>query len=258
MYDRPDYASESLAPHDALATGPGPAELWGAIPPHIDILVTHTPPYAHCDGALGCRDLRKKLATVRPRLHICGHVHQERGAERVRWNLNGAGIVNDENPEASVERWDDPHPDPASAKISLVDLTARGGKRPLDFHDPAPAAGMHARCGTLLEPVPRVSCSRSSRESESLDGVGVRGSLAGGRENLGRCRSPDRGSVSGHGRLEPAMDVDSTAQQNPAEFLGRRETCVVNCAIVATGWPHVGGKRFNKPIVVDLDLPIWR
>jgi hypothetical protein len=38
--------------------------------------------------------------------------------------------------------------------------------------------------------------------------------------------------------------------------MGRRETCVVNCAITATNWPHTGGKKFNKPIVVDLDLPV--
>ncbi|KAL8842347.1 MAG: hypothetical protein Q9176_002736 [Flavoplaca citrina] len=39
--------------------------------------------------------------------------------------------------------------------------------------------------------------------------------------------------------------------------LGRRETCVVNAAIMATSWPHkaVNGSKYNKPIVVDLDLP---
>jgi hypothetical protein len=38
--------------------------------------------------------------------------------------------------------------------------------------------------------------------------------------------------------------------------LGRRETCVVNAAILANSWG--GRKRFNKPIVVDIDLPVWR
>jgi hypothetical protein len=38
--------------------------------------------------------------------------------------------------------------------------------------------------------------------------------------------------------------------------MGRRETCVINCAIAATNWPHRGGKKFNKPVVVDLDLLI--
>ena len=39
--------------------------------------------------------------------------------------------------------------------------------------------------------------------------------------------------------------------------LERRETCIVNAAIVASSYPHSGGKKFNKPIVVDVDLPVW-
>lgn len=38
---------------------------------------------------------------------------------------------------------------------------------------------------------------------------------------------------------------------------GRRETCVVNAAIVQTSYPHVNGKKLTRPIVVDLDLPVW-
>jgi hypothetical protein len=40
---------------------------------------------------------------------------------------------------------------------------------------------------------------------------------------------------------------------------GRQETCVINAAIMASSWPHKGhgGKRYNKPIVVDVDLPAW-
>ncbi|KJR84893.1 uncharacterized protein SPSK_09508 [Sporothrix schenckii 1099-18] len=34
------------------------------------------------------------------------------------------------------------------------------------------------------------------------------------------------------------------------------ETCIVNCAITATTYPHLGGKRLHKPIVVDLHLPV--
>jgi|UniRef100_A0A8H7KDX8 hypothetical protein len=39
--------------------------------------------------------------------------------------------------------------------------------------------------------------------------------------------------------------------------MGREETCIVNAAIMKSRYPHVGGKQFNKPIVVDLDLPVW-
>ena len=39
--------------------------------------------------------------------------------------------------------------------------------------------------------------------------------------------------------------------------LGRRETCVVNAAIMASSWPYKSPnqRRYNKPIVVDIDLP---
>jgi hypothetical protein len=46
---------------------------------------------------------------------------------------------------------------------------------------------------------------------------------------------------------------------NRANFRSnRRETCIINAAILATSWPHGGGKRFNAPIVVDVELPTWR
>ena len=39
--------------------------------------------------------------------------------------------------------------------------------------------------------------------------------------------------------------------------LDRLETVVINAAIMATSWPYRKGEgRFNKPIVVDLDLPV--
>ena len=37
---------------------------------------------------------------------------------------------------------------------------------------------------------------------------------------------------------------------------GRRETFIFNAAIAGSSWPHPGGKKFNKPIVIDIDLPI--
>lgn len=36
----------------------------------------------------------------------------------------------------------------------------------------------------------------------------------------------------------------------------RNETCIVNAAIMKSKYPHKGGKQFNKPIVVDLLLPV--
>ena len=68
------------------------SQLWDQIPLDTDIIVTHTPPKYHCDesggrGPAGCEVLRQTLWRVRPRLTICGHIHEGRGAERILWDL---------------------------------------------------------------------------------------------------------------------------------------------------------------------------
>ncbi|KAF6833889.1 ser thr protein phosphatase family protein [Colletotrichum musicola] len=175
----------------------GDGSLWDDIPSDADVVVTHTPSRTHCDGSdvrppSGCEALRRALWKVRPRLAVCGHVHEGRGAERVRWDL---GV---EFGEDAVEAWQDPGA--GGNKQSLVDLTRRSGR---------PLANDGAR-----EP------------------------------------GPD---------AEPGIGDGSSADPGSAEATraGRRETCVVNCAVMAKSWPHVGGKTTNKPIVVDLDLPVW-
>src|ERR1700712_6081735 len=69
-------------------------KLWNEIPLDSDIVVTHTPPAGHCDqqvtktGRAGCEYLRKRLWKVRPILHVCGHLHEGRGVEKVRWKVD--------------------------------------------------------------------------------------------------------------------------------------------------------------------------
>lgn len=60
---------------------------WSGIPPQTDILVTHGPPAHHLDlhGA-GCGALLAATWRVRPRLHVCGHIHAARGVERLDWS----------------------------------------------------------------------------------------------------------------------------------------------------------------------------
>ncbi|KAG8425828.1 hypothetical protein J3459_009659 [Metarhizium acridum] len=48
--------------------------------------------------------------------------------------------------------------------------------------------------------------------------------------------------------------VDLTGRKAP--LLEEGETCVVNAAIMKSSYPHVGGKQFHKPIVVDVNLPL--
>jgi 3',5'-cyclic AMP phosphodiesterase CpdA len=67
-----------------------PAELaaiYAAIPEGIDILVSHQPPYGYVDGAgtgsaashLGSRELLAAIDRVRPKLVVCGHIHEGHG-----------------------------------------------------------------------------------------------------------------------------------------------------------------------------------
>lgn len=53
-------------------------------------------------------------------------------------------------------------------------------------------------------------------------------------------------------------NVSEGFSQNGVGYgLAREETCIVNAAIMKSRYPHKGGKEFNKPIVVDIDLPVW-
>lgn len=61
---------------------------FGHIPPDTDVLVTHSPPWGVLDvwappHALGSRMLRARMAAVRPRVHVFGHVHPSYGAHEV-------------------------------------------------------------------------------------------------------------------------------------------------------------------------------
>ncbi|ODH38878.1 hypothetical protein ACO22_02112 [Paracoccidioides brasiliensis] len=149
---------------------------------------------SHCDqnkrGSLGCEYLRQALWRVRPRLTVCGHVHEGRGFERVRWNTAPQSEAFQELSSVRGEL-----PPPGSKKQNLIDLTGRIQHRLQND-------------GSLIPLLPM--------------------------------------STAYHAPL-PAESNASTP--------GRNETCIVNASIMATNWPHRGGKRFNNPLVVDLDLP---
>lgn len=212
------------------------ADLWSAIPFDTDIVITHTPPYTHCNEslskrrALGCEDLRRALWRVRPKLAVCGHVHEGRGAERVRWDVLGVSGL--PYSELGVTRWQDPGAWPGNSKMSFLDLTSRGGKQPLD-HDGSPLR----RGWPADRRAPNEVCQHFPDDNKNATATALPGF---GTQDVGG--SPD---------VSVRCDVQALCCR-----LGRRETCVVNCAIAATNWPHTGGKKFNKPIVVDLDLPI--
>lgn len=55
---------------------------WGDIPENTDILITHGPAWGHLDTVksnptfnLGCELLRERIDNIKPKIHVCGHIH---------------------------------------------------------------------------------------------------------------------------------------------------------------------------------------
>ncbi|KAL8365267.1 hypothetical protein RB595_004190 [Gaeumannomyces hyphopodioides] len=251
---QPRGERRSNRPIEPDLAGPSAEELWNHIPLSADVVITHGPPRGHRDEAAdrrrsaGCEALRRALWRIRPRLAVCGHVHEGRGAEVVRWDIEGGpGSVNGRFMEVhGVHRpWEDPAPG-GGAKISLVNLTGdvRTGRKPLD-NDGG------------IGPVPRFYSDESGEREWAF--VSTRGETQDGvnpLDNTQTCHDADPAS----GTYGMGGDPEKSARCDKVALLGRmgrRETCVVNCSIMANSYPHIGGKRLNKPIVVDLDLPVW-
>ncbi len=65
-------------------------ENWQQIPDDADIVITHGPAYGINDQLrkangdlgmnLGCPHLRNKLKAIKPKYHICGHIHEAYGS----------------------------------------------------------------------------------------------------------------------------------------------------------------------------------
>jgi Icc-related predicted phosphoesterase len=58
--------------------------IWDKIPDGTDIVVTHGPAFGHHDRVpsgqyVGCEDLRRRLIHIKPKLHVCGHIHDCHG-----------------------------------------------------------------------------------------------------------------------------------------------------------------------------------
>jgi Icc-related predicted phosphoesterase len=57
---------------------------WQLIPPDVDVLLTHGPPHGILDRTAdgfeaGCEMLRKRIAEVKPKLSVFGHIHESYG-----------------------------------------------------------------------------------------------------------------------------------------------------------------------------------
>jgi len=60
-------------------------EKWDLIPNNTDILIVHGPPYGKLDFVpfdsvnVGCEELMKKIEEIKPKIVVCGHIHESRG-----------------------------------------------------------------------------------------------------------------------------------------------------------------------------------
>ena len=68
--------------------GFGLAGKWEAIPDNTDILITHGPAYGTLDTLagrpwdnLGCELLAQRIEVIKPKIHVCGHIHSGYGYE---------------------------------------------------------------------------------------------------------------------------------------------------------------------------------
>ncbi|MGK5089923.1 metallophosphatase domain-containing protein [Bdellovibrionota bacterium FG-2] len=72
-----------------LARGEEIRRKWDMIPEGIDILVTHGPPFGVADKVedgsnVGCADLLRAIERVRPKIHVCGHIHSGYGSHEIQ------------------------------------------------------------------------------------------------------------------------------------------------------------------------------
>jgi Icc-related predicted phosphoesterase len=71
---------------------------WEKIPPKVDVLVTHGPPFGILDRPdgdgrnVGCELLRERVRVVKPRVHAFGHIHGSYGKhhEDGTWFVNAS------------------------------------------------------------------------------------------------------------------------------------------------------------------------
>lgn len=78
-----------------LPRGAALAEKWALIPENTDILITHGPPLGIGDnsgfpGREGCEDLLQRVQQIAPKLHLFGHIHQDKG----RWQVSQTTFIN--------------------------------------------------------------------------------------------------------------------------------------------------------------------
>jgi Icc-related predicted phosphoesterase len=77
-------------------------EKWDMIPMNTDILITHGPAFGKLDFVpydrvnVGCEDLLSRIQEIKPKIHLCGHIHSGRGVVFSEGTLYvNASVLND-------------------------------------------------------------------------------------------------------------------------------------------------------------------
>ena len=89
------------------------AAKWALIPDDTDILVTHGPPQGIGDRTVddrvvGCADLLARIRAVKPKLHVCGHIHEAAGvvSDGDTLFVNASSLTEVGMRPATVVTWD--------------------------------------------------------------------------------------------------------------------------------------------------------
>jgi hypothetical protein len=194
-------------------------------------------------------------------------VHEGRGYERVHWQAALTDTEQDietetkSKPKTEIETQKQTNavdhvtrgqlPPMGSKKQSLIDLTSKRNERLANEGFSWPGHG-HGH------PHPAHEISND----ETMSSASPKSSAGTGPEKVSPRNSPNAPSLSAGGpspSLRTGTSISGTISHfNHALQTLRMETCIINAAVVATSFPHRGGKRFNSPIVVDLELPVWQ
>lgn len=83
---------------------------WQMIPSNTDILITHGPPFGILDTVVngshvGCKDLLKRVVELKPKVHLCGHIHEGYG----KIKKGGIQFINASVLNESYELVNPPH-----------------------------------------------------------------------------------------------------------------------------------------------------
>lgn len=196
--------------------------------------MTHGPPAGTLDRiedgmSVGCVDLATRVASIRPRLHVFGHIHEGHGAEVKRWEEDIPPPSPDYPsfmvPASPGAPGSSPYSRSASPSLSRDDISVRSGR--------SRSGSVHSHMSTAS--VSSTSSSRSSSSHSSKFSVSSRDSMT---------------SYAG-------SDFGVEAPEAP----WRKETICVNAANTplgpkakdATGAQiGIGGIGW-QPVIVDLD-----